>query len=227
MKKKTAVLLGISACVIFTAFQMYTPKPPVPKPFLPKTFCGMLGDHKIEVASEYFGTMPDYEGLTAWSATVLKPNADCSSKFTRLDVHTNLISGNPSEPFGQKPFDVVLTIRAENPKSMRDGRISDISAEMKNKVTYKEIGNNVLETTKNEIGHFKRKIIFFNKGVKSEVLECTVNTGDKMLDCEILFYSEGYSISISGDYESLIDFAKVRIFTDNFIKNVTNIGASQ
>jgi hypothetical protein len=220
MKKKTAVFLGISACLIFTAFQMYTPKPPVPTPFLPKTFCGVLGEHKIEVASEYFGTMPDYDGLTAWSATALKPNADCSSKFNRLEVHTNLINGKPTEPFGQNPYDVVITYAPNENNFAINARANEIASDNNNLLKEKDTIKNTYETTNNEINHFKRKITYLHDGYANKVFECVINSKGKALGCDLFYYDSGMNIGISGDFESLGNLDKVQSFANIFLKDV-------
>ena len=218
MKIKTAVLLGISAFLIFTVFQMHTPKPPVPRPSLPKTFCGMLGEEKIEVASEYFGTMPDYVGLTAWSATALKPNADCSSKFNRLEIHTNLTDGKPTVPFGENPSDVVITYTPnENAlNALANGITGDKNNFLKEKSTIK----NTYETTKNEINHFKRKIIYLDDGHVNKVFECLIGSNGKPLDCDLFYYARGVNVAISGDFGSSINLDKAQVFANLFLNDL-------
>lgn len=220
MKKKTAVFLGISACLILTAFQMYTPKPPVPRPFLPKTFCGVLGGEKIEVASGYFGTIPDYEGITAWGANRLKVNEDCSSKFNRLEIHTNINSGKPSEPFGQRPFDVVIKYSQSNGFHRIIDRAREISEDQENQLVTDNSETKTYETKRNEIGHFSRKIIYLSGGQESHILDCAVNKSGMMVNCNLSYNSDRFDIDVFGEYDLLINTSKIKIFTNSFIDSV-------
>ena len=220
MKTKTAVFLGISACLIFTALHMYNKKPPVPKPFLPKSFCGILGEQKIEVASEYFGTIPDYQGSTAWAANRMKVNEDCSSKFNQLEVHTNISSGKPSEPFGQNLYDVVISYTPNNFKNTLNILAKTISDNTQYAVTDDGHGNKIYDSVKNEIGHFSRKIIYSTRGETTHILDCSANNSGRMLDCNLFYIADDLNIEISGEYESLIDFPIVQSFTSRFIEGV-------
>lgn len=226
MKTKTAVFLGISTCVIFTAFHIYTPKPPVPMPFLPKTFCGMLGDQKIQVSSKYFGTRPDYEGITAWGADRLKVNEDCTSKFNRLEIHANLSNGQPSEPYGQKPFDVVIEYRPSKEVYAITYLAKSAAENADNKLTDKNSDNTVYETEKNEIGHFLKTIVYSHGGQPSHILACVVKKTGKLTHCNLTYNSGKLDVKVSGDYESIIDFAIIETFTSNFISSVRIEGVS-
>jgi hypothetical protein len=217
MKKKTAVLLGFSACLIFTALHMHSPKPSVPRPFLPKTFCGVLGEQKIEVPSEYFGTIPDYEGLTAWGANRLKVNEDCSSKFNHLEVNVNINGGKPSEPFGQNPFDIVITYNPDRKNYALAARANEISFDTNNELAEKTTEKKVYKTIKNEINHSKMKTIYLQNGQVVYILECLVNSLGKNLDCDLAYYNEGYNIGVTGDYESLRDFDSIRGFAKRYL----------
>lgn len=225
MKNKIAVFLGISACLIFTAIHMHNPKPPVPKPFLPKTFCGVLGEQKIEVPSDYFGTVPDYHGINISAADRLKVKEDCSSKFNSLEVHTNIKSGLPSGPFGQYPFDIVVTYRPNKGNLSLIDRLNNISVNKNIALIKNYSDTSVYETVKDEINHTKIITIKTHDGRVDRIFECTVNSIGKNIGCELFYYYEGYDINITGDYDSLIDFENIRIFVKSFFNNILIKGA--
>ncbi|WP_274644897.1 hypothetical protein [Pseudomonas serbica] len=225
MKNKIAAFLGISACLIFTAIHMHNPKPPVRTPFLPKTFCGLLGEQKIEVPSEYFGTVPDYEEINISAADRLIVKEDCSSKLNSLEVHTNIKSGLPTGPFGQSPFDIVVTYRPSKVDLKLSDRLKNISTDKNIVLIDKNFDTSVYETVKDEINHTKRITIKTNEGKANRIVECTVNSTGKNLGCELFYYYEGYDINISGDYDSLIDFENMRIFVKSFLDKILLKGA--
>jgi hypothetical protein len=180
----------------------------------------MLGDQKIQVSSEYFGTRPDYEGITAWGADRLKVNEDCSSKFNRLEIHANLSSGQPSEPFGQRPFDVVITYTPNKENHAITDRAESISKNADYKLIHGNSDQNVYETAKNEIGHLSRKTIYLNAGQVTKILECEVKQSGRTKYCNLAYHFGGFDVDIAADYDSLINFNKIEYLASSFISNV-------
>jgi hypothetical protein len=181
----------------------------------------MLGDKKIQVSSEYFGTRPDYDGITAWGADRLKVNEDCSSKFNRLEIHANLSNGQPSEPFGQRPFDVVITYTPNKEDHTITDRAESTSKNADYKLTNGNSDQNVFETETNEIGHLSRKTIYLDAGQGTKILECEVKQSGSTKDCNLAYHFDGFDVDIAADYDLLINLNKIESFSSGFINNAS------
>jgi hypothetical protein len=182
------------------------------------TYCGMLGDHKIELDSRYFAMKPDYEGTSAWESSNFQPKEDCTSKLTVLSVHTNINTGEPSKPFSEKAFDIILAIRPAKDNLYLKRSSETIDQNKLNILINDSLDKKVYETKKNEYGGFERKVVYLDSGHVTEIIECTFNVISKGNICELIFDADNYHVSIAGSYESVKDFDKARSFSMDFLK---------
>ena len=193
-----------------------------------KTYCGMLGNIKVELDGSYFSMKPDYEGTSAWESNNFQPKEDCTSKLTLLSVHTNINTGEPSKAFSEKPFDIILAIVPAKDNLYLERMSQSIDQDKLHALIPDELHvlinstpeKKVYETKKNEFGGFKRKVVYLDNGQVTEILECTFNVITKRNICELIFDSEHYHVRTSGSYESVRDFAKARSFSVDFLKKV-------
>lgn len=208
------LLMSFSVAIMLTSFQASA-----------KTYCGMLGDQKIELDSAYFSIRPDYEGTSPWESTDFKPNKDCSSKLILLSVRTNINTGEPTNGPSEETFDIDIFYET----SKDDLFLSRYSTLLSKDKDFSLINNSAdkmvyenITTNSFEMRNVKRSSIYLDNGKVTEIFECGFNTTTKRNWCDLYFYSGKYNVKIFGNYESLHDFIKARNFAVEFI-NKTRI----
>ena len=185
-----------------------------------KTYCGILGDQKIELDSKYFAMKPDYEGYSPWEANDFEPNADCSSKLILLSARTNIDTGEPSRGASEKGSNIVIFYEpakdnlflnryANSFERQKEFKLINNSAK---KAVYEDISTNSFN-----MRNVARKTVYLDNGQVTEIFECGFNTTTKINSCTLFFYSEKYNVKIYGNYNSLKNFVKARNFSVEFI----------
>jgi hypothetical protein len=202
-------MIGVSFLLAFTVLQANA-----------GTYCGMLGDQKIELDSEYFSLMPDYEGTSPWEPTKFKPNEDCSSKLTLLSARTNINTGKPTKGSSEETFDIVIFYEP----GKDNGFLSRYSASLGEDADFNLINDSADKKVYEKINvnsfnmrNVERNTVYLDDGKVTEILKCGFNTTTKRNWCDLHFYSETFNVKIFGNYESLHDFSKARKFAVEFI----------
>jgi hypothetical protein len=194
MKTPTCVHIALSLLLMLTVSQANA-----------KTYCGMLGNQKVELDSNYFSMKPDYEGTSAWESNNFEPKEDCSSKLMGSD----------------KPYDINIFYTPNKDDLYLSRSASSMDGNKDFSLTSDNPDRKVYTKNKTNQDYIERKIVYLDNNKVTEIFECGFNTTTKQHWCHLYFRSQNYNIKIYGSHEALSDFLKARNFSVEFLNKVS------